>query len=111
VCFFVISRDVLYFSFLAISTYGLKIHCDMLLAAAAWTKYHIAVTQQHDNESKAHAAMYDSYYPGSPVVSLENFMDGEILNTSCQSKQQHPGSNDRLASSEIFRLCGSSSRV
>jgi hypothetical protein len=45
--------------------------------AAAWTKYHVAVTKQHDAEFKSHATEYDMYDPGNPLVSLDNYLDGK----------------------------------
>ena len=46
-------------------------------AAAAWTKYHVAVTQHHDEEYRGHASMYDMYNPANPLVSLDHYLNGE----------------------------------
>ncbi|GAB4821559.1 hypothetical protein N2152v2_008605 [Parachlorella kessleri] len=50
-----------------------------LTQAAAWTKYNVAVTQQHDEEYRAHASMYDMYNPAHPLVSLDHYLNGESV--------------------------------
>lgn len=47
--------------------------------AAAWTKYQLAVTRQHDNETYSHASIYDQFGPSHPVVSLDSYIDGERI--------------------------------
>ncbi|GAB4817152.1 hypothetical protein N2152v2_004198 [Parachlorella kessleri] len=53
-----------------------------IVHAAAWTKYHVAVTQHADNESRSHASIYDFYTPGSPIISLDNYMNGEPVSNT-----------------------------
>jgi Copper amine oxidase, enzyme domain len=48
-----------------------------LLGAAAWTKYHLAVTVQKDNEALSVASRLDGYHPETPAVSLDSFIDGK----------------------------------
>eukprot|EP01024_Parvocaulis_polyphysoides_P058800 TRINITY_DN6343_c0_g1_i2.p7 TRINITY_DN6343_c0_g1~~TRINITY_DN6343_c0_g1_i2.p7 ORF type:complete len:183 (-),score=31.29 TRINITY_DN6343_c0_g1_i2:1736-2284(-) len=50
------------------------------LQAAAWTKYHLAVTKRKDDEPSVMAAKYDWFLPQTPVVSLDNFLNGENIN-------------------------------
>lgn len=51
-----------------------------LLRAAAWSKYHCAVTRQKDSEPHAVATRLDCAHPGDAVVSLDSFLDGESTN-------------------------------
>lgn len=48
-----------------------------LLGAAAWTKYHLAVTVHKDEEASSVATRLDGYHPEAPAVSLDSFIDGE----------------------------------
>uniref|UniRef100_A0A1D1ZP82 Amine oxidase n=1 Tax=Auxenochlorella protothecoides TaxID=3075 RepID=A0A1D1ZP82_AUXPR len=53
-----------------------------LTKAAAWTKYHLAVTRSKDNEYRSHASMYDFFNPADAIVNLDNYLDGEsVTNT------------------------------
>lgn len=47
--------------------------------AAAWTKYHLAITQRKENETLSHAAIYDVVAPGNPVTSLDHYINGEDI--------------------------------
>lgn len=47
--------------------------------AAAWTKYHLAITQRKENETLSHAAIYDTVAPGNPVTSLDHYINGEDI--------------------------------
>jgi Copper amine oxidase, enzyme domain len=47
-----------------------------LTKAGAWTKYHLAVTRRKDSEPRSVASRYDTYIPGKPFVSLDDFIDG-----------------------------------
>ena len=47
-----------------------------LTKAGAWTKYHLAVTRRKDSEPQSVASRYDTYVPGKPFVSLDDFIDG-----------------------------------
>jgi Copper amine oxidase, enzyme domain len=48
-----------------------------LIKAGAWTKYHLAVTRRKDSEPRSVASRYDTYVPGKPFVSLDDFIDGK----------------------------------
>lgn len=48
-----------------------------LLQGGSWTKYHLAVTQRKDDEPRSVASRFDTYSPGKPYVSLDDFIDGE----------------------------------
>ena len=48
-----------------------------LLGAAAWSKYHLAVTVHKDDEASSVATRLDGYHPETPAVSLDSFIDGE----------------------------------
>lgn len=48
-----------------------------LIKAGAWTKYHLAVTRRRDSEPRSVASRYDTYVPGKPFVSLDDFIDGK----------------------------------
>lgn len=47
--------------------------------AAAWTKYHLAVTRRKENETLSHSAIYDTVAPGNPVTSLDDYLDEESI--------------------------------
>jgi Copper amine oxidase, enzyme domain len=47
-----------------------------LTKAGAWTKYHLAVTRRKDAEPRSVASRFDTYVPGAPFVSLDDFIDG-----------------------------------
>eukprot|EP01023_Acetabularia_acetabulum_P004614 TRINITY_DN1195_c0_g1_i3.p1 TRINITY_DN1195_c0_g1~~TRINITY_DN1195_c0_g1_i3.p1 ORF type:complete len:860 (+),score=136.35 TRINITY_DN1195_c0_g1_i3:914-3493(+) len=49
------------------------------LQAAAWTKYHLAVTKRKEDEQSIMAAKYDWYLPQTPVVSLNDYINGESI--------------------------------
>ena len=61
-----------------------------LIQAGAWTRYHLAVTRRKDSEPRSVASRYDTYVPGKPFVSLDDFIDGRphlLLDlVSCVSK-------------------------
>lgn len=61
------------------ATLGLLPASHPLMKAAAWTKYSLAVTQRHDSELTCHASMYDFYNPGFPIVSLDDYINGESI--------------------------------
>ena len=44
--------------------------------AAAWTKYHLAVTQHKENETNSDGAAFDLYDPQAPVISLDSDISG-----------------------------------
>lgn len=47
--------------------------------AAAWTKYHLAVTKRKEEEPNGHAGLYDMNIPAKPITSLDDFLDGESI--------------------------------
>jgi len=47
--------------------------------AAAWTKYHLAVTRRKETETFSHTAVYDTVAPGKPVTSLDYYIDDEKI--------------------------------
>jgi Copper amine oxidase, enzyme domain len=53
-----------------------------LTRAAAWTKYHLAVTKHKDSEPFSTATKFDAYHPEAPVVSLDDFIDGPSVSPS-----------------------------
>lgn len=54
-----------------------------LLGAAAWSKYHCAVTRHKDSEPQAAATRLDGYHPETPAVSLDAFLDGDPSYNDC----------------------------
>ncbi|CAD7705112.1 unnamed protein product [Ostreobium quekettii] len=47
--------------------------------AGAWTKYHLAVTKRRDEEYQESLGIYDMNIPGQPVVSLDDWINGESI--------------------------------
>eukprot|EP01026_Neomeris_dumetosa_P012707 TRINITY_DN1442_c0_g1_i1.p1 TRINITY_DN1442_c0_g1~~TRINITY_DN1442_c0_g1_i1.p1 ORF type:complete len:922 (-),score=128.35 TRINITY_DN1442_c0_g1_i1:373-3138(-) len=49
------------------------------LKAAPWTKYHIAVTKRKEAEQYVMSTQYDWYLPDTPIVSLNDYLNGENI--------------------------------